>query len=253
MKYLKIFENYQSDEEIHEICKKYSIDNYTIVDGRVNVDENVYLSHMKLTKLPLLFGVVTGYFYCSGNELTSLEGCPTSVGGNFDCSGNELTSLEGCPTSVGGNFDCSYNELISLKGCPKNITGAFNCQENYLTSLEGGPENVTLSFNCRSNKLASLEHCPKNVGGSFNFRCNNVIELVGIGKIGGYLDCYDNPVVELWRFIDTSKIELFNYFDPVRPPEKEGDLPIIYLTVFNSYLEQIGEDSVAEVKGYKCL
>jgi hypothetical protein len=34
---------------------------------------------------------------------------------------------------------------------------------------------------------------------------------------------------------------------------KEGDLPIIYLSVLNTFLKQIGEDAVKEVKGYKCL
>jgi hypothetical protein len=33
---------------------------------------------------------------------------------------------------------------------------------------------------------------------------------------------------------------------------KEGDLPIIYLSVLNTFLKQIGEDAVKE-KGYKCF
>ena len=40
--------------------------------------------------LPVRFGNVAGYFNCSQNELTNLNGCPISVGGNFNCSSNKL-------------------------------------------------------------------------------------------------------------------------------------------------------------------
>ena len=43
------------------------------------------------------------------------------MSGNFYCNGNDLTSLSGCPVSVGGNFSCSFNRLTSLEGCPNNV------------------------------------------------------------------------------------------------------------------------------------
>ena len=74
MKYLKLFENF---EDIHEICKICGIENYTInPDGSIDVDGNVNLYEMELTKLPLKFNNVSGYFNCSWNDLTTLEGCP---------------------------------------------------------------------------------------------------------------------------------------------------------------------------------
>ena len=73
---------------IEEICELYDIRNYTINDdGTVDVDNQVYLVGNALTKLPLKFGNVSGYFNCSNNELTTLEGSPKSVGGYFDSSG----------------------------------------------------------------------------------------------------------------------------------------------------------------------
>lgn len=190
MRYIKVFEKYQSDEEIHEICNYFGITNYTINNGVVDVDGDVYLSHSKLTKLPLLFGSVTGCFNCRENRLTSLEGCPTSVGKYFDCSDNKLKSLEGCPTSVGGNFFCNFNKII---------------------------------------------------------------ELLWINRIGN-LYCNANPIDNIWNlFRNETKIELFNYMDPIRPPEKKGGLPIVYLTVLNAFLEQIGKEPVTTVKGYKCI
>ena len=57
---------------------------------------------------------MSGYFYCSYNKITSLEGYPTSVGGHFNCSNNQITSLEGCPESVGGDFICNGNTISEI-------------------------------------------------------------------------------------------------------------------------------------------
>ena len=109
MKYLKRFN--ESISSIDSICREYGITNYTVnPDGTVDVKGSVNLSHKNLNRLPLRFGKVSGYFYCSENLLTTLEGCPTSVGGGFDCSWNQLTTLEGCPI-VSGYFVCSHNPL----------------------------------------------------------------------------------------------------------------------------------------------
>ena len=123
MRYLKIYEDFNN---IENICKEYGIENYTIVDGKVNVDGDVDFSDRGLTKLPLSFGV-TGNFYCGENQLTTLEGSPSSVGGSFYCYNNLLNSLEGCPNNVGGDFYCSDNQLITLEGCPSSIGGDFSC------------------------------------------------------------------------------------------------------------------------------
>ena len=69
MKYLKL---YKSFEDIHEICRKYWI-KYTInVDGSIDTDDNVDLDYLGLTKLPLKFNKINGYFDCCNNELISL-------------------------------------------------------------------------------------------------------------------------------------------------------------------------------------
>jgi len=163
MIHLKLFENFK---DIYSICKKYNITNYTInSDGSIDVDGDVNLENMKLSKLPLKFINVSGDFYCGDNQLTSLEGAPQSVGGYFYCSDNQLTSLEGAPQSVGGDFYCG-----------------------------------------------------------------------------------DNPVYKVWMlFIDFSKIELLNDYDPVR--EVDGE-PAIILDRLNDFLVEIGKDPVEKVDGY---
>jgi len=135
-----------------EFCKKYLyVEDYTInsdntIDVNGDVDLNKMLGDMK--KLPVKFGKVSGYFSCYGNNLTTLEGCPTYVGDNFFYYGNKLTTLEYCPKYVGRDFNVVRNNLTTLKGIEKcEILGDFWCEgndilpENYiyiLTAKLGG-------------------------------------------------------------------------------------------------------------------
>ena len=124
-------------------------------------------------------------FYCTDNQLTSLEGAPSSVGGDFVCYNNQLTTLEGAPTSVGGYFWCSNNYLTSLEGAPSSVGGYFNCSFNQLTTLEGAPSSVGGNFNCSVNQLTSLtgiHKILKQMNGTFyaysNTLKSNVIGLL---------------------------------------------------------------------------
>ena len=116
-------------KNIKYICAKYNIENYTInEDKSIDVDGDVYLSCLGLTKLPLKFRNVTGYFDCSNNNLITLKGAPETVDDNFDCSYNNLITLEGAPRRVNDNFDCSHNKnLMSLEGISPTIHGNFYC------------------------------------------------------------------------------------------------------------------------------
>ena len=59
-------------EKLIILLEKYKIANYTINDD-LTVDEDVRLSHLRLTKLPFKFGSVTGNFYCSNNPTLSKQ------------------------------------------------------------------------------------------------------------------------------------------------------------------------------------
>ena len=102
--------------------------NYGAYIGKtVKVTGDVNLRGLGLTKLPINFTEVSGYFDCSENQLTTLAGGPKVVGRFFDCNSNELTSLEGCPKEVGGDFACYNNKLTSLEGAPVKVGGSFWC------------------------------------------------------------------------------------------------------------------------------
>ncbi len=144
------------------------------------------------------FGEVTGDFYCTDNQLTSLEGAPQKVGGDFGCSENKLTSLKGAPKKVGGSFNCSRNQLTSLEGAPQKVGGSFYCNDNQLTSLKGAPQTVGRSFDCYKNQLTSLEGAPKEIGRDFNCSENQLTSLKGVPQeVGGDFDCYMNQLTSL--------------------------------------------------------
>ena len=116
MKYLKLFESF---DDIHDICKKYGITNYTInEDGSIDVNNSsslpVNFESKGLSELPLNFRNVDGSFTCSFNNLTSLKGCPERVGNNFICTYNNIKSFEGFPKHIGGYFYVYGNPIEEI-------------------------------------------------------------------------------------------------------------------------------------------
>ena len=109
---IKLFEQFNNEQEIHDICKKYNIEGYTInPDGNVDVDGNVDLSYMKLVKIPLKFNRVDGSFFVMGNSLSNLDNSPVEVNGHFDCYDCSITSLIGSPIIVGKDLILTDNPI----------------------------------------------------------------------------------------------------------------------------------------------
>ena len=162
-------------------------------DGSYDVDGNIDLSSMMLEKFPVKFNKISEDFWCNVNNLTTLEGAPSSVGGDFYCNYNNLTSLEGAPKEINGAFYCSNNNLTSLEGAPVSVSEDFSCSFNNLTSLEGAPKEINGAFYCNYNNLTSLEGAPSSVGGTFYCDHNNLTTLEGAPKkVGGNFYCTAN-------------------------------------------------------------
>jgi len=85
---------------------------YTEQDnGRLLVKGDIDLSDRNLEHLPdLRMVIVTGYFNCSYNRLTDLEGSPESVG-DFYCCYNKLATLSGAPKYISREFYYHYNPV----------------------------------------------------------------------------------------------------------------------------------------------
>lgn len=106
----------KTQSEIKSWLEKLSIFNYTIHDDlTVDVNGDVSLFSKNLTYIPVQFGIVSGFFDCSENQLTSLLGSPTEIGKSFFCSKNRLTSLEYLPAIVEKDIIASNNQIRSLK------------------------------------------------------------------------------------------------------------------------------------------
>lgn len=137
---------------IDSMCKDYKIEKYHInSDGTIDVDGDVILMSMKLTKLDIDFNKVSGDFICHDNKLTTLKGSPRFIGGSFDCSYNKLSNLDYCPLEVNKHINCGYNYLTSLIGLPLKINENLIITENNIPNLIGIPEYIGGNFVMREN------------------------------------------------------------------------------------------------------
>ena len=106
-----------TEQEIHDICKVYNINNYKInSDGSIDVDGNLTIVNRNLYTIPIKFNKVSGDFDCSWNNLISLENSPIEVGGDFICGFNRLKSLVGSPNKIGGYLSFIGYNLETLDG-----------------------------------------------------------------------------------------------------------------------------------------
>lgn len=151
-------------EEVQQILDLFNISKATINSNlTVDVDGHVNMSNKRMKVIPVQFGIVSGYFDCRWNNLTSLEGAPKEVSRSFKCNNNRLTSLQGAPREVGLNFWCDYNELTSLEGAPEEVGLDFSCTENNLRTLEGAPHTVGGDFFCHNNLVTFYKSDVKQV------------------------------------------------------------------------------------------
>lgn len=211
--------------EIINLCKAYNIQNYTINnDYTVDVDGDVDISMCTLkgkyksggndaliSKIPIKFGKVTGYFNCTSNRLINLENSPRWVGRNFMCQ---------------HQYDGS---LISLKGAPEHVEFRFDCYNN--------------------EKLDSFEHMPKFVGGALEFQHTSIYSFDFMSDVTS-MDWKNTPLGNIIALFPGAKnaqhssqylkyIEVIKDFDPIRPPENAGDKPILLVDRLNDFLFEI--------------
>ena len=176
-------------------------------DGLVSCTGYVILRVSKHKRLLVSFDKIDDFFYCSYNQLTTLQGAPKSVGGDFFCWNNQLTTLEHSPQSVHGSFDCSYNQLTTLEGAPQSVGGNFYCYNNQLTTLEHSPQRVVGSFSCSDNQLTKLEGAPKSVGNRFDCYDNKLTTLEGMPVVPGTLRLSHRRKLPLLRCLLAQKVE----------------------------------------------
>ena len=147
------------ERQIATWLRSMGIHDYHIEKGIVDVNGDVIL-HGKLGRLeslPVQFGVVTGIFDISNNQLKDLFGAPREAASIY-CDDNCLKSLEGGPEIVKKYYNCSCNMLRSLKWAPRELGYLF--ATNNLLERFDGPEVVRKSLDVSDNPLPSMVGCP---------------------------------------------------------------------------------------------
>ncbi len=154
---IKLFEQFNNEQEIIDICKEYGIEHYIInSDGSVDVMDSVRLYDLDLEKIPFKFGKISSYFDVSQNKLTSLEGFPKEVYSDIMIYKNKLTSLVGLPEFINDVINCSNNKLTSLEGLPMEAKGLY-CSNNKITTLKGAPMVIDGDLDLRSNPISIID------------------------------------------------------------------------------------------------
>lgn len=158
---IRLFEDFNKEEEIRNLCSKYNIKNYTINgDYSVDVDGDVNMVSRNMSEIPIKFNNVNGSFYINGNYITSLKGCPKHITGTFNCSNNKLQSLNFGPEYVGVNFISYKNSLTDVYHCPKYIGEGIDISNNKLTTLAGLPDTINGYFQVYKNDIVDLIDAP---------------------------------------------------------------------------------------------
>lgn len=177
--------------EVDIILRKYNIKitgKYEINDlGKIDVEGDVNIKYTNLTRLPLKFGRVNGFFNCSNIGLTSLKGAPEQVEYYFACNNNNLSSLKSGPKYVGGTYDCSHNMLQNLKGCATKIGRDLVCKMNKLKSLQGCPKEFFGRFNCSYNRLTDFSGVSEKFEGEMYANSNYLKNIKGFKDFNGTL------------------------------------------------------------------
>jgi hypothetical protein len=244
MKYIKTYEGlfdfFKKKEtdpkkiEIIKICKEYNITKYTINDDySIDVDGPVDLSHKKLTKIPIKFNNVTGFFSCVGNQLVDLENAPRRVERNFMCQNqynDSFISLKGAPEYVGFRFDFNDNEnLKDFTDFPTYVGATIDARSTGLYSFDCIPESATKVFIDYDTPLFAVLRCLSSA--IFPIMQKNRNGEIFINSSG----------------VSAEPIETFKAYDPIHPPKNEGDKPILYMDRFRMLLEEVEKKSMSNL------
>ena len=230
-----------TEEEIHKICEKFDIKNYTInndmtidVNSHVELDDCVTFFNVEISKLPVNFNKVSGDFDCSANELITLKGCPKIVEGFFKCTHNNLKSLKYSPEYIEGEFACENNDLKTLDYLPQRGVKEVFASNNKITSLKGLPNNLVY-VDVENNNIRSLDGFTKDT-------------IIKTEDIHTYLILNENQIYELFTlFGDIEHIEYFNELDII---QENGE--VVILDRLNYFLTDIGRNEVKKerIKNY---
>ncbi len=121
------------------------------INGEYDYTGDIDWTYLDLDDFPIKLRNVYGDFSCACNNIKSLENAPDYVEGDFWCMGNELKFMKGCPR-VEGSIWCQDNHLETLEGLQNEIEFDLYCYNNNLENLNGLSKFIGRDLACHNNK-----------------------------------------------------------------------------------------------------
>ena len=127
------------------------------LDLGVNTKLNLLSCRNNKLKSLDVSGIDVQYFYCSNNQLTSLNLTNHTSLKDVDCSNNKLTTLEIGTKNYLMRINCQQNKLASLDVNNVPDLQYLYCDSNQLTKLVVSNNPELEELECQSNQLTSLD------------------------------------------------------------------------------------------------
>ncbi len=173
---IKLFEQFNNEQEIHDICRKYDIKRYNInQDGTIDIEGGLVISDNYITEIPIKINKVDGFIYLSYCEnLTTLKNIPEYVGGRLELRDNlNLKRIDYFPTEIKGHINISSNNLTELNNIQGEVYESFNCKSNNITTLKGFPLIINGFLYLDNNPISIIDSSIEVRGGKISIDGTN--------------------------------------------------------------------------------
>jgi hypothetical protein len=195
-------------------------------DFTVDVAGNVAMRFGYDKDLPCKFNRINGNFFIelSFSIDDFIDKFPERVEGKLSITNCGLDSLKNLPTKyVGKDFDCSCNNLETLEGLPEHIGIEINAESNDIYAFDG-LENYGITIHTYLNPIINVKFYDKISNDYINLET-----LILSTSIHNRHDLKDRD----------SNLDIYKACDPIHPPLKKGDKPIIYLNRMEAFASEL--------------
>ncbi|PID82516.1 MAG: hypothetical protein CSB16_00910 [Clostridiales bacterium] len=140
-----------------------------------------YVNYTKTVKTVTIYGKIRS-FYCSNNDLTSLDVSKNTALEILYCKKNHLASLNISNNSELTYLYCNYNSLTSLNISNNPKLKELECNDNSLTSLNVSKNTGLKNLVCHSNSLTGLDVSKNTALRSLNCYSNPLLKSLDVSK-----------------------------------------------------------------------
>ena len=201
---------------------------------------------------------------CNNNNLTNLNGVPTSIQ-TLNCSSNKLTSfnyLQNCSSLK--TLNCSNNQISSLDNLPSQNLESLNCSGNKFTSLAISGISTLKTLNVSSNPNLAALNCNSNALTILNatncsalqvIRCMyNKLTSLDVSSLSNLVDlkCNNNKLTTLNLSNTTKLIQLYATENQLTSINVQGLSHLQTLTVAYNKLSSLSVQGCSVLQTVNC-